>query len=85
MLIVLVAACSLGGFSLGRDAGQRDAQPEIDRLNAECADLMGRAYARGSTVVWFSSSGQSPPTRSYNFTIPQDRAEYRRSFDPLGN
>ena len=85
LLTLLAAACSLGAFSLGRDAGRRDAQPEIDRLNAECANLMGRAYAGGSTVVWFSSSGSlTPPTRSYDFSNPRDREDYRRAFGPLG-
>jgi hypothetical protein len=86
MFVVLIVACSLGAYSLGRDAGRRDAQPQIDRLNDECADLMDRAYRGGSTsVVWFALSGETPPpSRSYDFRSPKDREDYRKHFpDPF--
>lgn len=84
MLLVLLACCTLGGYSLGRDAGRREAQATINQLNAECAELMDHAYISGGTA-WSppmipGMPGAPPVTRTYDFTRPEDRAEFRKQF-----
>jgi|GEM_PF-6231538 hypothetical protein len=85
LALMLLVARSLGAYSLGKKEGRKDAQPEIDQLNQECADMMNQHYAGGGTIVSFPGIGTtpSPKNRSYDFTIPEDRNEYRKTHPNL--
>jgi hypothetical protein len=76
LFLVLLVACSLSAYRMGQDAGRREAQEEIDRLNEECADMMHRAD-------WSSTAhpvGEPPPPRSYDFRDPKDREAWREMY-----
>jgi hypothetical protein len=76
--VLLVAWC-FGAYSLGRAAGKREVQPEIDRLNAECAALTSRVYLSGAG--WIVPPGSKvPPVRTYDLSKPKDREDYRKQF-----
>ena len=51
------------------------------RLNTEAAELFSSVAWRGSTISPLQfPNGKFPPQRSYNFSLPEDRAEYRKTY-----
>lgn len=79
LLLVAVVAVAIGWWC--DHARLRDANA---RLNAEAAALFQEANA-GSTITALGfPNGELPPSRSYNFLEPEDRAEYHKTYGHFG-
>ena len=78
-LFVAVAAIGIGWW-----CDHARLQSANARLNAEAASLFQEAHA-GSTITALGfPNGELPPSRSYNFLVPEDRAEYRKTYGHIG-
>ncbi len=79
LLVVTVAAVATGWWC--DHARLRTANA---RLNAEAAALFQEANA-GSTITALGfPNGELPPNRVYDFLVPEDRAEYRKTYGHIG-
>lgn len=79
LLFVAVVAVAIGWWC--DHARLRNANA---RLNAEASALFQEANA-GSTITSFAfPNGERPPSRVYDFSLPEDRAEYRQTYGHIG-
>lgn len=76
LLVVTVAAVATGWWC--DHARLRTANA---RLNAEAAALMSDWNAGGSTITALKfPNGKLPPSRVYDFLVPEDLAEYVKTY-----
>lgn len=76
LLVVAIAAVAMGWWC--DHVRLRTANA---RLNAEAATLMSNWNAGGSTVTALEfPNGKVPPSRDYDFSVPEDRAEYVKTY-----
>ena len=81
LFVVAVVAIAIGWWC--DHARLRNANA---RSNAEAAALFQEANARGSTAFTALDfpNGELPPSRVYDFLVPEDRAEYHKTYGHIG-
>jgi hypothetical protein len=79
LLMVAVVAVAIGWW-----CDRARLQNANGRLNAEAAALMSEARTTTTHTALEFPSGKLPPSRVYDFLVPEDRAAYRQTYGQIG-